>query len=57
VQPSFDLWRAEGYEVPAFAYPFGSRTTQLDDAIGKQVSVIRSLHYTYEDGPSSPCPE
>ncbi|HEY4244689.1 MAG TPA: polysaccharide deacetylase family protein [Kofleriaceae bacterium] len=58
VQPSVDLLRAEGYEVPAFAYPFGARTDEIDHAIRDRVpgiSVIRSVDFSI-DTVGTPCP-
>lgn len=55
VDPSIDGLRADGYEVTAFAYPFGARTGELDDAIARRVSVLRSVELSY-DLVDSPCP-
>lgn len=56
VDPSIAILRDEGYEIRAFAYPFGARTGQLDDAIAKRVPVLRSITYTYMFT-ESPCPQ
>lgn len=55
VDPSFALLRADGFEVDAFAYPFGARTEQIDHALGKRVKVLRSVAFTYEIV-GDPCP-
>jgi hypothetical protein len=55
VDPSIEVLRSEGFTVEAFAYPFGARTDQLDAAIGKRVSVIRSVAFTYPIV-GQPCP-
>ena len=55
VDPSFALLRADGFAVDAFAYPFGARTDQIDHAIGKRVSVLRSVAFTYQIV-GDPCP-
>jgi peptidoglycan/xylan/chitin deacetylase (PgdA/CDA1 family) len=55
LDPSIDVLRADGFEVTAFAYPFGVRTGELDDAIGKRVPVIRSVAFSYPEV-QSPCP-
>jgi peptidoglycan/xylan/chitin deacetylase (PgdA/CDA1 family) len=55
LDPSIEALRAEGFEVNAFAYPFGARTGELDRAIAKRVPVIRSVAFSYE-GVESPCP-
>ncbi|MEO7734211.1 MAG: polysaccharide deacetylase family protein [Kofleriaceae bacterium] len=53
--PSIDVLRAAGYPVTAYAYPFGARTDELDRALGKHVTIVRSVSYA-EDGVSDPCP-
>jgi peptidoglycan/xylan/chitin deacetylase (PgdA/CDA1 family) len=55
VDPSFAMLRADGFAADAFAYPFGARSTQIDRAIGKRVSVLRSVAFTYEII-GDPCP-
>jgi len=55
VDPSIEVLRNDGFDVQAFAYPFGARTGEIDRAIGRRVPVIRSVAFTYtvtED----PCP-
>jgi hypothetical protein len=56
VDPSFAMLRADGFAADAFAYPFGARTEQIDHAIGKRVSVLRSVAFSYELV-GDPCPE
>ncbi len=53
--PSIAVLRDDGFEVHAFAYPFGARTDELDRALGKRVPVIRSVAFTYPEV-FSPCP-
>jgi len=55
VDPSIAAMREDGYEVHAFAYPFGARTDELDQAIAKRVPVLRSVSFSY-DLVQSPCP-
>jgi hypothetical protein len=55
-QPSIDDLEAAGFPIVAYAYPFGSRTSELDDALLKRVSVIRSVAFPWSGGVSSPCP-
>jgi hypothetical protein len=55
LDPSIQVLRDAGFEVNAFAYPFGARTGELDRAIAKRVPVIRSVAFSYE-GVESPCP-
>jgi hypothetical protein len=56
VLPSIEVLRADGYEVTAFAYPFGARTEETDDALFKLVPVLRSVTFP-RSGVVSPCPE
>jgi peptidoglycan/xylan/chitin deacetylase (PgdA/CDA1 family) len=55
LDPSIAVLRGAGFEVNAFAYPFGARTGELDRAIAKRVPVIRSVSFSYV-GVESPCP-
>jgi hypothetical protein len=55
LDPSIAVLRDAGFEVDAFAYPFGARTGELDRAIAKRVPVIRSVAFSYV-GVESPCP-
>jgi len=55
VQPSIDILRADGYEVVSFAYPFGNRTGETDDAVTERVPIVRSLTTT-RALVTSPCP-
>jgi peptidoglycan/xylan/chitin deacetylase (PgdA/CDA1 family) len=56
VWPSIDALETDGYTVSAFAYPFGARTREIDDAIQERVPVLRSVEFSYS-GVVSPCPE
>jgi hypothetical protein len=55
VQPSIDLLVEEGYDVTSYAYPFGARTSELDEAILRRVSIVRSIDYAF-DPVQAPCP-
>ncbi|CAN5920795.1 hypothetical protein BH11MYX3_BH11MYX3_40730 [soil metagenome] len=55
VQPSIDVLEIDGYTVRAFAYPFGARTGELDDALLERVPVLRSVEFAFS-GVVSPCP-
>ena len=57
VLPSINLLRDAGFEVLSYAYPFGVRTEEMDDAIlgTGSVEVVRSLAKTSEYN-FSPCP-
>jgi peptidoglycan/xylan/chitin deacetylase (PgdA/CDA1 family) len=47
VDPAIDAMRNDGYEIHAFAYPFGARTGETDRAIARRVPVVRSIAFTY----------
>jgi peptidoglycan/xylan/chitin deacetylase (PgdA/CDA1 family) len=53
--PSIDVLREVGFDVTSFAYPFGARTSELDDALLEHVSVLRSVSFSIEGVPD-PCP-
>ena len=56
--PSIERLRADGHDPIAYAYPFGARTSELDDALLEHVRVLRSVTFTY-DAPviADPCPD
>jgi hypothetical protein len=56
IEPSIDRLAADGYPVVAFAYPFGSRTPETDNAIFDRVKVIRSVTFTVGAPVEQPCP-
>ncbi len=53
--PSIDRLREDGYPVTAYAYPFGARTDELDEALLRHVDVLRSVTFTVA-GAADPCP-
>jgi peptidoglycan/xylan/chitin deacetylase (PgdA/CDA1 family) len=55
VDPSIEVMRNDGYEVHAYAYPFGARTDEIDRAIARRVPVLRSVAFTYTLV-DDPCP-
>lgn len=57
VLPSIDLLRGAGFEVLSYAYPFGVRTEEMDDAIlgTGSVEVVRSLAKNGQWS-ANPCP-
>jgi hypothetical protein len=57
VLPSLDLMRADGFQPTVYAYPYGRRTEELDDAVLKVVDRVRSVSFAYEGLVSDPCPE
>jgi hypothetical protein len=57
VLPSIDLLRADGFAPTVFAYPYGRRTTEIDEAVLDVVERVRSVSFAYEGLVSDPCPE
>lgn len=55
-QASIDDLEAAGFPIVAFAYPFGSRTDELDDALLKRIPVLRSVAFPWSYSVESPCP-
>jgi hypothetical protein len=56
--PSIQLLRDDGFDPVAFAYPFGSRTGELDDALLEHVQMLRSVSFSIESPlVTDPCPE
>ncbi|MDQ3335619.1 MAG: polysaccharide deacetylase family protein [Myxococcota bacterium] len=53
--PSIQILRDDGYDVTSFAYPFGARTSELDDALLEHVALVRSVAFTLQ-GVADPCP-
>jgi peptidoglycan/xylan/chitin deacetylase (PgdA/CDA1 family) len=53
--PSIQALRDAGHVVTSFAYPYGARTGELDDAILKHVDVLRSVSFSLQGAPD-PCP-
>lgn len=55
-QPSIDALTGEGFDIVAYAYPFGARTSELDHALLERVTVLRSVAFPWSGGVASPCP-
>jgi len=55
-RPSCEVLRADGFELSAFAYPFGARTGELDRALLAEVPILRSVSFSYTGVIASPCP-
>jgi hypothetical protein len=55
VDPSIEALRDDGFDVNAFAYPYGARTGELDAAIARRVPVLRSVAFSYTLA-DDPCP-
>jgi peptidoglycan/xylan/chitin deacetylase (PgdA/CDA1 family) len=47
VDPSIEVMRNDGFDIRAFAYPFGARTGEIDRAIARRVPVLRTIAFTY----------
>lgn len=43
VRPSIEVLRADGFTPRAFAYPYGERTREMDDAIAELLPVVRGI--------------
>ena len=56
LDPSIEALRADGFDVHAFAYPFGARTGELDAAIARRIPVLRSVAFSSEMA-MDPCPD
>jgi peptidoglycan/xylan/chitin deacetylase (PgdA/CDA1 family) len=54
--PSIEAMRADGYPVEAYAYPFGARTHELDEALLEHVSVLRSVSFSWSWPVQDACP-
>ena len=56
--PSIELLREDGFDPVAYAYPFGARTSELDEALLEHVQLVRSVTFTIPYPLiSDPCPE
>jgi hypothetical protein len=55
VSPSISVLREDGYDVVAFAYPYGARTRETDHVIFDHVRLIRSVAFTWPEA-TSRCP-
>jgi hypothetical protein len=55
VLPSIQVLRDDGHVVTSFAYPFGARTAELDDALLDHVPILRSVSFSLQ-GAIDPCP-
>jgi hypothetical protein len=52
--PSIRLLRDDGFDITSYAYPYGSRTSEIDDALLEHVDLVRSVAFTWT-GPADPC--
>jgi hypothetical protein len=56
--PSIHRLRDDGYDVVAFAYPFGARTSELDRALFDHVRLVRAVTFSVASVLfTDPCPE
>ncbi|MGN6108120.1 MAG: polysaccharide deacetylase family protein [Kofleriaceae bacterium] len=58
VIPSIQRMVADGHHVTSFAYPFGARTREIDEAILAlpEIAILRSVSFSYTGVVTSPCP-
>ncbi len=54
--PSIEAMRADGYAVEAWAYPFGARTSEIDEALLEHVSILRSVSFPFSWPVQDACP-
>lgn len=45
ITPMVQLMNQEGYIISSFAYPYGARSKQLDNELGKHFSILRGTTY------------
>lgn len=59
VVSTLDAMRSEGFSPTTFAYPYGARTGELDEAILEHVELVRSLSWLFASHAlvQDPCPE
>jgi hypothetical protein len=53
--PSIDALQRAGFAVTTYAYPYGARTEEIDEALLSHVDLVRSVAFTWS-GVSDPCP-
>jgi hypothetical protein len=53
--PSIDWLAADGFDVTTYAYPYGARTSEIDEALLARVPLVRSVSFTWT-GVADPCP-
>jgi peptidoglycan/xylan/chitin deacetylase (PgdA/CDA1 family) len=54
--PAIEAMRADGYTVEAWAYPFGARTHEIDEALLQHVSILRSVSFSWSWPVQDACP-
>jgi len=54
--PSIQRMRDDGFPVTSFAYPFGARTHEIDEAVLEHVAILRSISFTYTGPVVDHCP-
>lgn len=52
--PSIRMLRDEGFDVTTYAYPYGARTAEIDEALLRYVDLVRSVSFTWT-GVADPC--
>lgn len=57
VVPSIEALRGEGFDITTFAYPYGARTDEIDAAVLRHVSLVRSVSFTWTSIATDPCPD
>jgi hypothetical protein len=57
VLSELELMQADGFHPTVFAYPFGARTGELDDAILQYFDRVRAVSFSLPELVADPCPE
>jgi hypothetical protein len=57
VVPALELLRQDGFSPTVFAYPYGQRNEEIDEAVLGLVARVRSVSFAYGGLISDPCPE
>jgi peptidoglycan/xylan/chitin deacetylase (PgdA/CDA1 family) len=53
--PSIRWLEDDGFDVTTYAYPYGARTSEIDDAMLEHVPLLRSVSFAWT-GVADPCP-
>jgi peptidoglycan/xylan/chitin deacetylase (PgdA/CDA1 family) len=57
IDPLLDMMARDGFNPTTFAYPYGDRTTEIDQALLARFALLRSLSYLDRSiSNSAPCP-
>jgi peptidoglycan/xylan/chitin deacetylase (PgdA/CDA1 family) len=54
--PSITSLQEEGFDVTTYAYPYGARTSEIDHALLDNITLLRSVAFTWSSIAVDPCP-